>query len=106
MSKFPQGFILGILSGTIIGSFITLLYAPDKGTNTRDKISYRLNNYLDELSNLVERLKYENNIVSDAKKEGDLVVEEAQKRAEDLITEAEKLLENIGDSKKKDSGKQ
>ncbi len=101
MSNFPKGFILGLLSGSAIGSLIALLYAPDKGANTRDKISYRLNNYIDELSQLIDRLQHENSFVSDAKKEGDLVVEEAQKRAEDLISEAEKLLENIGDTRKK-----
>ncbi|MEX0680197.1 MAG: YtxH domain-containing protein [Balneolales bacterium] len=103
MSIFPKGFTLGLISGAAVGSFLALLYAPDKGVNTRDRISYRLNNYLDELSSLIERLQHENSIVSDAKKEGDLVVEEAQKRAEDLINEAEKLLENIGDTRKKQS---
>ncbi|MBP3192038.1 YtxH domain-containing protein [Natronogracilivirga saccharolytica] len=103
MSKFPKGFIFGIISGSVIGSLIALLYAPDKGATTRDRISYRLNNYVDELSSLVDRLQKEKGIVSDAKKEGDLVVEEAQKRAEDLISEAEKLLENIGDTKGDDA---
>lgn len=105
MSKFPKGFIFGIISGSVIGSFIALLYAPDKGATTRDRISYRLNNYIDELSSLIDRLQQENSIVSDAKREGDLVVEEAQKRAEDLISEAEKLLENIGDAKDNDDSK-
>ncbi|MDI6402658.1 YtxH domain-containing protein [Balneolaceae bacterium ANBcel3] len=101
MSNYPKGFFFGLISGSLIGSFIALLYAPDKGTNTRDRISYRLNNYVDELRSLIDKLQYENSIVSDAKKEGDLVVEEAQKRAEDLISEAEKLLENINDAGKK-----
>lgn len=101
MGTFPKGFIIGVISGSVLGSLIALLYAPDKGENTRDRISYQLNNYMDELSRLIERLQHEKGIVSDAKKEGDLVVEEAQKRAEDLISEAEKLLENIGDAKNK-----
>lgn len=101
MSNFPKGFLFGIISGSLIGSLVALLYAPDKGANTRDRISYRLNNYMDELGNLIERLQHEKDIVSDAKKEGDLVVEEAQKKAEDLISEAEKLLENIGETRKK-----
>jgi len=101
MSNFPKGFLLGLISGSVLGSFVALLYAPDKGANTRDKISYRLNSYMDELSQLIDHLQDEKGIVSDAKKEGDHIVEEAQKRAEDLISEAEKLLENIGETRKK-----
>ncbi len=101
MGTFSKGFLLGLFSGSLAGSLIALLYAPDKGTNTRDRISYRLNSYMDELGNLLDRLQREQSIVSDAKKEGDMVVEEARKRAEDLISEAEKLLENIGESRQK-----
>ncbi len=53
MSNFPKGFILGLFSGSVIGSLVAILYAPDKGANTRDKISYRLNNYMDELTQLI-----------------------------------------------------
>lgn len=99
MSKSSSGFLLGLLSGLTAGSFIAILYAPDKGRNTRDKLSYTLNSYMDDLNKLIDKIRQENQIVSDAKKEGDLVVEEAQKRAEDLIAEAEELLKNIGDKK-------
>lgn len=100
MSTHSKGFLTGLIFGALAGSVVALLYAPDKGSNTRDRISYHLNNYLDELARLNERLKEENRFISEAKKEGDLVVEEAQKRAEDLISEAEKLLENIEEAKK------
>lgn len=102
MSKKSNGLIFGLLSGAAIGTAMGLLFAPDKGEHTRDRLSYRLNTYLDDLTRLIEKIRYENQIVSDAKKEGELVVEEAQKRAEDLISEAEQLLKNIGDSKKTD----
>lgn len=99
MSKSSKSFIFGFFSGIAAGSFIALLYAPDKGRNTRDKLSYTLNSYLDDLSDMIEKIRYENQFISDAKKEGDLVVEEAQKKAEDLIAEAEELLKNIGEKK-------
>ena len=102
MSKKSSGFIVGLISGAAIGSTIGFLFAPDKGENTRDRISYRLNTYLDDLTRMIEKIRYENQVVSDAKKEGELVVEEAQKRAEDLISEAEELLKNIGEGKKTD----
>lgn len=97
MSK-SKDFTVGLLSGAVIGSAIALLYAPDKGSNTRDVLSYRLSSYLDELTHLIDRLSEEKEAISEAKRQGDLVVEDARHRAEDLIREAEDLLDTIDDS--------
>ncbi|MEX0773925.1 MAG: YtxH domain-containing protein [Balneolales bacterium] len=99
MGKSTKGFSVGLISGVFFGSLIGMLYAPDKGINTRDRLSYQLNSYLVDISDLIEKLRHESQ-VSDAKKQGDLVVEEAQKKAEDLIAEAEKLLKDISGQKK------
>src|SRR5699024_5776120 len=100
MSK-SKNFILGLLSGAAVGYVISLLYAPDKGSNTRDILSYRLSFYLYELYLLIDRLSEEKKSISEAKRKGDLVVEDAQKRAENLINEAEDLLGSIEEAKKK-----
>ncbi|PAU93737.1 gas vesicle protein [Aliifodinibius salipaludis] len=97
MSK-SKDFTLGLLSGALVGSVVALLYAPDKGSNTRDILSYRLSSYLDELTHLIDRLSEEKEAISEAKRQGDLVVEDARHRAEDLIREAEDLLDTIEDS--------
>lgn len=94
MSK-SKDFTFGLISGALVGSVIALLYAPDKGSNTRDILSYRLSSYLDELTHLIDRLSEEKAAISDAKRKGDLVVEDARHRAEDLISEAEELLASI-----------
>lgn len=99
MSK-SKDFTLGLLSGALVGSVVALLYAPDKGSNTRDVISYRLSSYLDELTHLIDRLSEEKASISEAKRKGDLVVEDARHRAEDLIREAEDLLDSIEDTKR------
>lgn len=99
MSK-SKDFTFGLLTGALIGSVVALLYAPDKGSNTRDVLSYRLSKYLDELSQLIDKLSDEQEMISEAKRKGDLVVEDARQRAEDLIQEAESLLDSIEDSKK------
>lgn len=99
MSK-SKDFTLGLISGALVGSAIALLYAPDKGSNTRDVISYRLSSYLDELTQLIDKLSQEKESISEAKKKGDLVVEDARHRAEDLIKEAEDLLSTIEETKK------
>lgn len=104
MSK-SKDFTLGLISGALVGSAIALLYAPDKGSNTRDVISYRLSNYLDELTHLIDKLSEEKESISEAKKKGDLVVEDARHRAEDLIREAEDLLNTIEETKEPKSDK-
>jgi len=104
MSK-SKDFTLGLISGALVGSVVALLYAPDKGSNTRDVISYRLSNYLDELTHLIDKLSDEKASISEAKRKGDLVVEDARHRAEDLINEAEELLNTIEDSKNKKGSK-
>ncbi len=96
MSNSGKGFIIGILTGAAIGSALSILYAPDKGRNTRDKISYRLSKYVDDLNEIIKELKREKEkLSSDAKDKGNKVVEDAKNRADDLIREAEDLLENI-----------
>lgn len=94
-----KNFTLGLLSGALAGSIIALLYAPDKGSNTRDLVSYRLSTYLDELTQLIDKIDNEKDSISEAKRKGDLVVEDARHRAEDLIHEAEELLNSIEQAK-------
>lgn len=96
MSSSGKDFTIGLVTGALIGSAVAILYAPDSGSNTRDKISYRLSSYVDELNKLIDELKNEKEkYVSDAKQKGNDVVSDAKKRADDLIREAETLLENI-----------
>ncbi|MGD8426603.1 MAG: YtxH domain-containing protein [Balneolaceae bacterium] len=102
MSK-SKDFTLGLISGALVGSAIALLYAPDKGSNTRDVLSYRLSTYLDDLTHLIEKLSEEKATISEAKRKGDLVVEDARNRAEDLIREAEDLLDSIEKTKEQTS---
>ena len=99
MSK-SKDFTIGALIGAVVGSAVALLYAPDKGSNTRNVLSYRLSNYKDELTELIEKLSDEKQTISDAKKQGDLVVEDARQRAEDFINEAEDLLGSIEETQK------
>jgi gas vesicle protein len=100
MSRTTKNFTIGLLSGTIIGAGLALLFAPDTGSNTRDMISYRLGKYKSDLRDLIKELKKEKEkMISDAKKKGDEVVLDAKQRADDLIREAEDLLDNIEKTK-------
>lgn len=98
MSSRATTFYIGLFSGLAIGAVTALLTAPDSGKNTRDKISYRMSHYVDELTELLEKLRKEKATISDAKQKGQLVVEEAQQRANDLKKEVDALLSKVGKS--------
>lgn len=85
-------FVLGAAAGAIVG----ILYAPDKGTNTRDKLSYQLDKYKKQLETLLEDLingKVE--VSSIAKEEGEKVVSEARQKAEQLLSDVDDLIGQI-----------
>jgi gas vesicle protein len=46
--------ILGVLAGVATGAAIALLFAPDKGTETRRKISQKGKDLTDELKEKIE----------------------------------------------------
>ncbi|MTI88516.1 MAG: YtxH domain-containing protein [Balneolaceae bacterium] len=95
-----SNFLAGIVTGALAGAVVALLYAPDTGKNTRDRLSYQLSNYLEDLNELIEQLKKEKEfLVSEAKEKGDQVVLDAKEKAEGLISEAEELLHAIESAK-------
>lgn len=85
-------FLFGIITGGILG----ILFAPDKGTNTRDRLSFQIDKYkkrLEELANeLVEGTESEEN---NEKKKGDKVVSEAKNKAEKLLDDVNGLISQI-----------
>jgi gas vesicle protein len=41
--------VLGVLAGVAIGAMFGILFAPDKGSDTRRKISKKRDDYIDDL---------------------------------------------------------
>ena len=46
-----QKVILGVLAGLAAGALLGILFAPDKGTSTRKKISDKSSDYADAIKN-------------------------------------------------------
>lgn len=92
-----MAFVVGAATGAILG----ILYAPDKGSNTRDKLSYQLDKYKKQLEDLLEDLvngKME--VSSMAKEESKKVVSDARKKAEQLLTDVDDLIGQIKSGEK------
>jgi gas vesicle protein len=91
------------LAGVATGAAIGILYAPEKGEITRDKLSYRLSKYREQLQKFINDLiDRENEVImgatgadSSAKIEGQKVVSEARQKAEKLLEDVESLMSQI-----------
>jgi gas vesicle protein len=85
--------LIGFVSGVAVGAVVGMLYAPDKGNNLRDRVSYRLDKYIDALKKLTEALADRKEAappVNSAKADGQKVVGE-------IVKEAEKIYSAIND---------
>jgi len=95
MSKSSRSFwafVVGAAAGAIVG----ILYAPDKGENTRNKLYYQLNKYRDQLKQLINDMVDGKEVIeTTAKSEGKKVVQDAKIKAEKLLEDVEKMMNQI-----------
>ena len=95
MSKSGSSFIaflLGIVTGGVLG----ILYAPDKGENTRDKLSFQLDKLKKQLEKFIDDVvSGKTDINNEAKDKGEKIVQDAKVKAEKLLDDVNGLISQI-----------
>lgn len=80
-------FVLGAIVGAVVGVQIGILIAPDKGSNTRKKITKKGGEYLDDftgkINGLLDNLTRK---VTDASQEVDKLAKKAKQETEKLVS--------------------
>lgn len=96
MSRGSNSF-LAFLTGALTGAVLGILYAPDKGENTRDKLSFQLDKYKKKLEDLLDELTDEKEAkgTNQARTDGEKIVSDAKQKAEKLLDDVNGLIDQI-----------
>src|SRR3954468_12731607 len=86
-------FILGAITGGIIGAALALLYAPAEGKEIRHEIGEKFDDVTEAINSILNNAKTSaEKLLNEGKVKSDRIVEEARERAGDLINDADRTM--------------
>ncbi len=83
-------FFGGMIAGAIVGAAAALLFAPQKGSETRDQLKNKLNELEKEMQNTKDKLKVKGGELKEELKEK---IHNIEQKIEKLLDEYKKTLE-------------
>ncbi len=87
-----NNFIAGFVTGAVVGSVATLLFAPSEGSNIRDRISYQFSRLRDSFQALITKRE---ELVNEAKSQGEANVTKTQLEARKLQDDIARIQKNM-----------
>ena len=85
-----------LLAGLVGGAIFGLLYAPQEGKITRDRLTFRLSKYREQIEQLLDELRRPDALPENlSRHEGQRVVNDAREKAERLLEDVDRLMAQI-----------
>jgi gas vesicle protein len=100
MSK-TSNTVIAFAAGLAAGAALGILFAPEDGKSTRNKLSYKLSTYRERLVEMLKKLQNgdKDQLFSSAKVEGQKVISDVTSQAEDMLGAIDALMAQINEGK-------
>ena len=86
-------FVLGVVTGGLVGAAFALLFAPKPGTDMRRDLRFRLDDMTDSINDLVSKATGSTaEFMNESRDRGARVVDQARSKASDLIQNADRTI--------------